>query len=142
MRLKAGKKMDAYKEHLAFQSQNKVVHTDSELVEKSTVIEEDGEMITLHNDETAEIVTRQVEGKLAEDIRKRVKAAPDAPVFITEKDGVGWLSTLTAENYYEMTVKCNGVEKEFHLGAAWLNFDHLLAWLAEDPETPIGGEIS
>lgn len=134
--------MDAYKEHLAFQNQNNVVHTDSELVEKSTVIEEDGETITLNNDERSETVTRQVEGKLAEDIRKRVKASPDAPVFITEKDGVYWLSELTAENYYEMTVKCNGVEKEFEHGAAWLNFDYLIAWLSEDPETPIGGESS
>lgn len=134
--------MDAYKAHLAFQDQNKVVHTDSELVEKSTVIEEDGEQVTLNNDERSETVTRQVEGKLAEDIRKRVKAATDAPVFITEKDGVYWLSELTAENYYEMTVKCNGVEKEFNHGAAWLNFDHLLAWLAQDPEAPIDREIS
>jgi hypothetical protein len=142
VREKIGKKMDAYKEHLEFQKQNKVVHSDSELVEKSTVVYEDGEQITINNDEQSEIVTRQVEGKLAEDIRKRVKAAPDTPVFITEKDGVYWSSELTAENYYEMTVKCNGVEKEFNLGAASLNFDHLIAWLAEDPETPIGGEIS
>jgi hypothetical protein len=133
---------DAYKEHAEFLRNNKVVHTDSELVEKSTVIEEDGEMITLNNDEQSETVTRQVEGKLAEDIRKRVKAAPDAPVFITEKDGVYWLSEITAESYYEMTVKCNGVEKEFDHGAAWLNFQYLLEWLDEDPETPISGEAS
>lgn len=134
--------MNAYKEHLAFQNQNKVVHTDSELVKKSTVVEEDGEKITLNNDAKSETVTRQVEGKLAEDIRKRVKASPDAPVLITEKDGVYWLSELTAENYYEMTVKCNGVEKEFNHGAASLNFDYLLVWLAEDPETPIDEEVS
>lgn len=132
--------MSAYKEHLAFQNQNKVVHTESELVKKSTVVEEDGEQITLNNDAKSKTVTRQVEGKLAEDIRKRVKAAPDAPVLITEKDGIYWLSELTAENYYEMTVKCNGVEKEFNHWAASLNFDYLLTWLAEDPETPVDGK--
>jgi hypothetical protein len=134
--------MDAYKQHIEFQNSNKVVSTDSELVEKSVVVEEDGEMITINNDERAEIVTRQVEGKLAEDIRKRVKAASDSPVFITEKDGVCWLSELTAENYYEMTIKCNNVEKVFDHGAAWLNFDRLLVWLDEDPETPSDDEVS
>ena len=134
--------MSAYMEHEKFKADNKVVSSDYEVVEKSTVIEEDGELITLNNDEPTETVTRQVEGKLAEDVRKRVKAAPDAPVFITETDSVVWLSELTAENDYRMIVKCNDVEKSFNHSAAWLNFDRLLVWLDEDPETPIGGEVS
>ena len=133
--------MSAYMEHEKFKRENKVVSTDYEVEEKRTAVEEDGETIYLNNDSPTETVTRAVEGKLAEDVRKRVKATPDAPVLITEEDTVYWLSELTAENYYRMTVKCNGIEKSFGHSAAWLNFDRLLVWLDENPETPIGDEV-
>jgi hypothetical protein len=133
--------MDAYKEHEKFKQDAKVVSTDSEVKHRSTTVEEDGELIVLNNDETKNTVTRQVEGKLAEDVRKRVKAGSDVPVFITEDEGVYWLSELTAANYYEMTVKCNGVEKSFELMTASRNFEALLNWLDEDPNTPIGEDV-
>ena len=100
------------------------------------------EDVTLNNDEKKKTVERLVEGKLAEDVRKRVKASPNEPVSSPEVEGLYWLSEVTADNYYNTTIRCGAVEKKFNLYAAHLNFEALLNWLDEDPETPIGDEVN
>lgn len=94
---------------------------------------------TEDNDET-QTIAREVEGQLAVDVRKRVKAPADAPVVVVEIDQQVWLSDITADNDYRTTVKCNGVEKTFNTYSARENFRKLLEWLDEDPEAPVGGE--
>lgn len=135
--------MDYYKiidAHEKFEKNSTVISSDEKVTKRSTYIEDEG--VTLNNDEKQKTVERLVEGKLAEDVRKRVKASPDAPVLITEVEGLYWLSEVTADNYYNTTIRCGNVEKKFNLYAAHLNFEALLKWLDEDPETPIGDEIS
>jgi hypothetical protein len=94
---------------------------------------------TEDNDQT-KTVSRQVEGQLAVDVRKRVQAPENAPVFVVEVDQQYWLSDVTAANDYRMVVQCNGVEKSFNTYSAHENFKRLLNWLDAAPETPIGGE--
>jgi hypothetical protein len=112
-----------------------------EFEKNSTVVSEDVfvDFNTEAADET-ETVSRLVEGQLAVDVRKRVKAPADAPVFLVEVAQDYWLSDVTAERDYRMTVKCNGVEKKFNFYSAHENFKRLLNWLDADPDTPIGGE--
>jgi hypothetical protein len=112
-----------------------------EFEKNSTVVVNDVfvDFETEDNDKT-ETVERLVEGQLAVDVRKRVKAPVDAPVFIEEVKEDCWLSDITADSDYRMTVKCNGVEKKFNFFSAHENFKRLLAWLDADPETPVGGE--
>lgn len=74
-------------------------------------------------------VKRQVEGKLAVDVRKRFNVAEDAPVFLTEKSSVVDLSELTAETVYDMIIECDGQTKTFDEQSASENFAALLAWL-------------
>lgn len=134
--------MDYYeiiKKHEDFENNSKVVSEDEKVTEHRTYIED--EDVTLNNDEKMTLVERQVEGKLAEDIRKRVKATPDAVVLITEEETLYWLSELTAEMNYRTVIKCAGVEKKFNLSAAHRNFEALLNWLDEDPDSPIGEEV-
>lgn len=113
----------------------------NEFEDNSTVVTDDVwvDFDTEENDKT-ETVARLVEGQLAVDVRKRVKAADNAPVILVEVVQEYWLSDITAENDYRMTVKCNGVEKVFNSYSAHENFKRLLNWLDADPETPIGGE--
>lgn len=112
-----------------------------EFEKNSTVVSNDvfTDFETEDNDQT-KTVSRQVEGQLAVDVRKRVKAPDDAVVSIVEADQQHWLSDVTAANDYRMTVKCNGTEKTFNTYSAHENFKRLLNWLDADPETPIGGE--
>lgn len=112
-----------------------------EFEKNSTVVSNDvfTDFETEDNDQT-KTVSRQVEGQLAVDVRKRVKAPADAVVSIVEADQQYWLSDVTAANDYRMTVKCNGMEKTFNTYSAHENFKRLLNWLDADPETPIGGE--
>lgn len=112
-----------------------------EFEKNSTVVSNDvfTDFETEDNDQT-KTVSRQVEGQLAVDVRKRVKAPADAVVSIVEADQQYWLSDVTAANDYRMTVKCNGTEKSFNTYSAHENFKRLLNWLDADPETPIGGE--
>lgn len=80
--------MDYYKiidAHEKFEKNSTVISSDEKVTKRSTYIEDDG--VTLNNDEKQKTVERLVEGKLAEDVRKRVKASPDAPVLITEVEG-------------------------------------------------------
>lgn len=113
----------------------------NEFEDNSTVVSQDTfvDFDTEDNDET-ETVARLVEGQLAVDVRKRVKAEADAPVILVEIKQDVWLSDVTAECDYRMTVKCNGVEKSFNFYSAHENFKRLLNWLDADPETPVGGE--
>lgn len=76
-------------------------------------------------------VKRQVEGKLAVDVRKRFNVAEDAPVFLTEKSSVVDLSELTAETVYDTIIECDGHTKTFDEQSASENFAALLAWLDE-----------
>lgn len=108
---------------------------ESPVVTKDVFVDFDTE----DNDET-KTVARQVEGQLAVDVRRRVKAPADAPVVVVEVDQQYWLSDITAANDYRTTVKCNGVEKTFSTFSARENFRMLLEWLDADPETPVGGE--
>lgn len=87
---------------------------------------------TEDNDET-KTVERLIDGQLAVDVRKRLDAPLDAPVFIVEVDQQTWLSDITSSNDYNMTVKCNGTEKTFNTFAASENFRKLVEWLDEDP---------
>lgn len=100
----------------------------------STIISEDvrvdGE--TEDNDQT-KTVARMIEGQLAVDVRKRVKAPADAPVTVVEVDQQVWLSDITGSNDYQMTVKCNGVERSFNTFSASENFRKMVEWLDEDP---------
>jgi hypothetical protein len=135
--------MDYYKileKHDEFEKNSTVLSAKEDVKVRRTYIED--EDVTLNNDEKTETVERLVEGKLAEDVRKRAKAAPDAPVLITEVEGLYWLSEVTADNFYNTTIRVGNVEKKFHLDGAHLNFEALLNWLDEDPETPIGDEVS
>lgn len=125
--------------HDEFEKTSKVVSETESVVECRTYIED--EDVTLNNDEKTKTVERQVEGKLAEDIRKRIKAAPDAVVLITEVETLWWLSEVTSEMVYKTTIKCGGVEKKFSRDAGYQNFEALLTWLDEDPASPIGGEV-
>jgi hypothetical protein len=120
---------------------NELARKQKEFEKDSTVISDDlfVDFDTEDDDET-ETVARLVEGQLAVDVRKRVKAPADAPVVMVEVRQEYWLSDVTAENDYRMTVKCNGVEKTFNFYSAHENFKRLLNWLDADPETPIGGE--
>lgn len=122
-----------------FEKTSKIVSETEKVVERRTYIED--EDVTLDNDEKTKTVERQVEGKLAEDIRKRIKAAPDAVVLITEIDELWWLSEVTCESNYKTTIKCGEVEKKFNLDGGDQNFAALLKWLDEDPDSPIGGEV-
>lgn len=135
--------MDYYKildKHDEFEKNSTVVSADEEVTVRRTYIED--EDVTLNNDEKKKTVERLVDGKLAEDVRKRVKASPNEPVLITEVEGLYWLSELTADNYYNTTIRCGSAEKVFNLSSAHRNFEALLNWLDEDPETPIGDEVS
>jgi hypothetical protein len=80
-----------------------------------------------------ETVERLIEGRLAEDVRKRVMAPADAPVVIVEVNLKYWLTDWTSETDYRMIVKCNGVENEFERFSAHENFKKLLEWLDEEP---------
>lgn len=80
-----------------------------------------------------ETVERLVEGKLAEDVRKRVMASADAPVVIVEVNLKYWLTEWTSDNDYRMVIKCNGTEVEFDSYSAQKNFQKLLEWLDEEP---------
>lgn len=88
--------------------------------------------VTKNSSET-ETVERLVEGKLAEDVRKRVMAPADAPVVVVEANLKYWLSDHTSNTDYQMTVKCNGAEVEFDTYSAQQNFRKLLEWLDEEP---------
>lgn len=88
---------------------------------------------TTKNSPQTETVERLVEGKLAEDVRKRVMASADAPVVIVEVNLMYWLSDHTSDTDYRMVIKCNGVEVEFDSYSAQKNFQKLLEWLDEEP---------
>lgn len=79
-------------------------------------------------------VTRVIDGKLAEDVRKRVGAAPDAEVQVTEEEFDGWISDVTSTHTWTTIIECNGVKKEFEGISAAFNFSRLLQWLDEDAE--------
>ena len=135
--------MDYYKildKHKEFEDNSTVLSATEKVTKKRTYIEE--EDVTLNNDTKKGTVERLVEGKLAEDVRKRVKASPNEPVLITEVEELYWLSELTAEMNYNTTIRCGPAEKKFNLDAAHRNFEALLNWLDEDPNTPLGDEIS
>lgn len=84
------------------------------------------------NSPQTETVERIIEGKLAEDVRKRVMASADAPVVIVEVNLKYWLTDWTSDTDYRMIVKCNGVEVEFDSYSAQKNFSNLLEWLDEE----------
>lgn len=104
------------------------VQEDSTVVSQEIVV--DG--ITKNSAQT-ETVERLIEGKLAEDVRKRVMAPADAPVTIVEVNLKYWHSDWTSETDYRMVVKCNGAEEEFERYSAQENFRKLLEWLDEEP---------
>ena len=101
---------------------------DSTVASKEIIV--DG---TTKNSPQTETVERLIEGKLAEDVRKRVLAAADAPVTIVEVNLTYWISDWTSETDYRMIVKCNGAEEEFDRYSAQENFKKLLEWLDEEP---------
>lgn len=94
---------------------------------ESETIENDG-----YVDDISKVI-RDVEGKLAEDVRKRVGAPADAKVWVTEEEFDGWISDVTSDHTWTTTIECNGVTKEFESGNAGRNFNALLAWLDEEP---------
>jgi hypothetical protein len=106
----------------------KAFKQDSKIVSEDVWVDTETE----DNDETR-TVERVLEGQLAVDVRKRVKASADAVVSIVEVDQQTWVSDITASNDYQMTVKCNGVEKSFNTYSASENFRKLVEWLDEDP---------
>ena len=81
-------------------------------------------------DDVSKII-RLGDGKLAEDVRKRVGAPSDAQVWVTEEEFDGWISDVTAEHTWTTSIECNGVTKEFEGYNAALNFSRLLKWLDE-----------
>jgi hypothetical protein len=85
------------------------------------------------NSPQKETIERSVEGKLADDVRKRVMAPADAPVTVVEVNEMHWLTDWTSDTDYRMVVKCNGVEEEFDSYSAADNFRRLLEWLDEEP---------
>lgn len=126
--------------HDKFESASTVISSTEKVTKRRTYIED--EDVTLNNDEKKQTVERLVEGQLAEDVRKRVKASPHEPVLIVEIEELYWLSELTADMNYNTTIRCGSVEKKFNLDNAHRNFEALLNWLDEDPNTPIGDEVS
>lgn len=104
------------------------------LQEESTVQSHE---VVLHgkskNSPETEKFERLVEGKLAEDVRKRVLAPANAQVVIVEESRKYWLSDWTSDFDYHMTIKCNGAEEAFETYSAQKNFQKLLEWLDEEP---------
>lgn len=104
------------------------VQEESTVVSQETVMDD-----TTKNSAQTETVERLIEGKLAEDVRKRVMAPDDAPVTIVEVNLKYWHSDWTSETDYRMIIKCNGAEEEFETYSAQQNFKKLLEWLDEEP---------
>lgn len=126
------------KQQKSLEENSTIINVSETVKKKTTYIEYDD--VTLNNDEKTKTVERKVEGKLAEDVRKRVQASPEAVVLITEVEELNWLSELTAENNYDCIIKCEGAVKKFSYYSAQQTFENLLLWLDEDPATPIGGD--
>lgn len=106
----------------------KAFQQDSTIIAQDVWVDEETE----DKDET-KTVERLIEGQLAVDVRHRVNAPAGAPVTIVEVDQQTWLSDITADNDYRMTVKCNGVERTFNTYSASENFRKLVEWLDEEP---------
>lgn len=87
--------------------------------------------------ENTQLVKRAVGGQLAADIRKRVSAPDDTPVFITELSGIAQIGDETWENFQELVVECGEHEIDFAMYSSESNFASMLTWLDQDPSGPI-----
>lgn len=108
-----------------------IIFEDTDVQEVTRYDREEQAVVT--DDEQTDIIERKVEGKLAEDIRKRVDAPSDALVLITEVVQASWRNFTPVEDGYHLTVKCNGVIKEFkdYTDEEEEVFANLTSWLAE-----------
>ncbi|ORL93418.1 hypothetical protein A5N78_04590 [Prescottella equi] len=81
-------------------------------------------------------VKRIVTGPIADDVRRKLGAPPDAEVVVTERTHSYGYSTLTQENNFECLIECAGVSKELysHWGQ-WNSLPSIIEWLTE-PEVP------
>lgn len=87
--------------------------------------------------ENTRAVERQIEGKLAEDICKRLNASPYEVVLITEYEQEYWLSDVTSQTDYRMEIRCAGEVKRFEFPSAYQNFEALINWLEEPSTKPV-----
>jgi hypothetical protein len=82
-----------------------------------------------------ELVKREVEGKLAEDIRKRFGAEPEAKVFITELEADVKIGDETWDHFKELVIECDGNKIDFENHMFTNAFVQMLNWLKEDPDS-------
>lgn len=77
-------------------------------------------------------VKRVITGKLAEDIRAKLGAAPDAEVTVTERNHHGHYSTLTRCDDFDCLIECAGVSKELYSHwEEWNSLPVIIEWLTE-----------
>ncbi|MDH6282837.1 hypothetical protein [Prescottella agglutinans] len=81
-------------------------------------------------------VQRVIAGALADDVRRKLGAPPDAEVTVTERSHSYGYSTLTQENDFECLIECADASKELysHWGQ-WNSLPSIIEWLTE-PDTP------
>lgn len=104
-------------------------------VESSTEVEE--YMIEGHPlDDTTNWVKREVDGKMAEEIKTRFrneegedKAQDSDLVFVTEKEWYGWISELTSDLSFECIVEWGGYTKTFTSSVKPLSIGQFIDWL-------------
>lgn len=81
-------------------------------------------------------VKRSISGKLAHDIRTRLKEAEDTPVFVTEIERLGSYSENTDFTDYTMVIECGETKKYFESNVGSENFSALISWLdGKEPDT-------
>ena len=94
----------------------------SEEVETNPFAEDDSE-------NSEEFIKREIDGALADAVRKRLDAPEGSEVFITERIATYALSEVTMETDHRHVLECNGFRKEFDHSIAVWNFEALLRWL-------------
>lgn len=77
-------------------------------------------------------VKRVITGKLAEDVRTKLGAPPDAEVTVTEREHHGHYSTYTRDDDFDCLIECAGVSKELYSAwSEWNSLPLIIEWLTE-----------
>lgn len=85
--------------------------------------------IPSRTDETV-LVKRKAEGRIAEDIRKRLGITDETPVFITEAEGVFQIGDSTWENFQKLLIECGEHKIDFSdSSSSGGNFAAFLNWI-------------
>lgn len=86
------------------------------------------------------IIRRQITGRLAEDIRKRLRLTNNEGVFISELAGVAQTGDETWENFQELVVEAGPHRMDFETFSLGNNFSAMLDWLVQDVSALCGDE--